>query len=288
MLWGRFSKNKIVGSKSSDIPIYHQFIGLVQKGFATLDAETQNEVTKFVQSCQHSGGGFTNRAGRPDLYYSLFGVWLSRAIGLEKTLKNHRRFIHENAEIQKEPVDEFAEILIRTVLFKNEFKKPSKLKLFKIVFQNVGKVSIFYRLFLFLLIFDALYRNKAIYYFARPLFSFYSPSADSPCSIHAAVTVARQKAGLGTKKEVKILISFFEDAKGFKTFRDVDEPDLLSTAVALFALKFTGSDLRLVTPACLSLIQHNYSSGAFLAGNGDEMRDLEYTFYGLLALGTLV
>ncbi|MCA1758796.1 MAG: hypothetical protein LC658_03420, partial [Bacteroidales bacterium] len=154
--------------------------------------------------------------------------------------------------------------------------------------QNVGKVSIFYRLFLFLLAFDALYRNKTIYFFARPLLSFYSPPAESPCSIHAAISVARQKAGLDNKKEMKLLLSFFEEGKGFKTFRETDEPDLLSTAVALFALKFAGADLRLVTPTCLELIQQNYSSGAFLAGNGDEMRDLEYTFYGLLALGTLV
>lgn len=276
-----------MGIKSSDIPIYHQFIGLVQKGFATLDAKSQAEVITFVQSCQHSGGGFTNRAGRPDLYYSLFGVWLADAIGLGKILENHKRFMLENAEAQKEPVDAFAEILIRTVLFKNEFKKPSKLRLFKMVFQNAGKVSIFYRLFLFLLAFDAFYRNKVIYFFARPALSFYSPSAESPCSIHAAVAVALQKAGLGTKKEAKILLSFFEDGKGFKAFREVDEPDLLSTAVALFSLKFTGADLRLVTPTCLELIQQNYRSGAFLAGNGDEMHDLEYTFYGLLALGTL-
>jgi hypothetical protein len=277
-----------VGSKSSDISIYHQFIGFVLKGFATLDATSQVEVKKFIQSCQHSGGGFTNRAGRPELYYSLFGVWLAEAIGLEKNLKNHKRFILENAKVQKEPVDAFAEILIRKILFKNEFKKPSKLRLFKMVSQNAGKVSIFYRLFLFLLAFDALYRNKGFYFFARPILSFYSPSAESPCSIQAAVVVARQKTGLSIKKEAKILLSFFEEGKGFKAFREVDEPDLLSTAVALFALKFSGADLRLVTPTCLELIQQNYSSGAFLAGNGDEMRDLEYTFYGLLALGTLV
>lgn len=277
-----------MGSKSSDIPIYHQFIGLVQKGFATLDAKSQAEVIKFVQSCQHSGGGFTNRAGRPDMYYSLFGVWLAAAIGLEKTLEKHIRFILENAEVQKEPVDAFAEILIQIVLFKNEFKKPPKLKLLRMAFQDAGKVNVFYRLFLFLLTFDALYRNKVIHFFARPALSFYSPSAESPCSIHAALAAARQKAGLGSKKEAKVLLSFFEDGKGFKAFREVDEPDLLSTAVALFALKFAGTDLRLVTPTCLELIQQNYRAGAFLAGNGDEMRDLEYTFYGLLALGTMV
>lgn len=274
--------------KSSGIPIVFQFIGLVQKGFATLDVESQSEIKEFVLSCQHSGGGFTNRAGRPELYYSLFGVWLSRAIGLEKALDNHQKFILENAKTSNEPVDEFANILIRKILFKDEFKKPSKLKLIKTALQKAGTMSVFYRVFLFLLVFDAFYRNKVIYFFARPVLFYYSPSAESPCSVHAATLVARQKAGLSIKKEVKIIHAYFEEGKGFKTFRETDEPDLLSTAVALVALKFAGADLRLVKPTCLALIQQNFNAGAFLAGNGDNMRDLEYTFYGLIALGTLV
>ncbi|MCA1759363.1 MAG: hypothetical protein LC658_06305, partial [Bacteroidales bacterium] len=143
----------------------------MQKGFATLDAGSQSEVKEFVQSCQHPGGGFTNRAGLPDLYYSLFGVWLAEATGLEKNLEKHKRFILENAEVQKQPVDAFAEILIREILLKNEFKKPAKLKLVKMAYQNVGKVSIFYRLFLFLLTFDSLYRTVNFRFLGGPLLS---------------------------------------------------------------------------------------------------------------------
>ncbi|NCB08501.1 MAG: hypothetical protein EOM73_10090 [Bacteroidia bacterium] len=40
-------------------------------------------------------------------------------------------------------------------------------------------------------------------------------------------------------------------------------------------------------PDCLNLVQQNYDTGAFLSGDGDLSRDLEYTFYGLLTLGTL-
>ena len=46
--------------------------------------------------------------------------------------------------------------------------------------------------------------------------------------------------------------------------------------------------LRLLAPACLDWVQGLFSQGAFLSGNGDSSRDLEYTFYGLLALGSLV
>jgi hypothetical protein len=63
---------------------------------------------------------------------------------------------------------------------------------------------------------------------------------------------------------------------------------MLSTGVALFVLKETGYDLRMIKPGCLDFIQENYSAGAFLSGDGDVTKDLEYTFYGLLALGSLL
>jgi len=88
-------------------------------------------------------------------------------------------------------------------------------------------------------------------------------------------------------KETELLMSFACESGGFKAFAHLDQADMLSTAVALFALKFTGSDLRLLKPACLDFIQSNYFDGAFLSGDGDPTADVEYTFYGLLALGVL-
>ena len=277
-----------MGSKKSDIPVYRQFIELVQKGFSALDAESREEVKKFVQLCQHETGGFTNRTGSPDLYYSLFGVWLALALELNETLENQKRFIAGNAGEEKGLVDSFALWLIRLVVFKHEFTKPSVFKLLNLTFFEGNKTSFFYRLFLFLLTFDAFYRNNTVHFFSRPALLFFSPSPDAPCSIMAATIVARHTAGLNTKKETERLLGYFEENKGFKVFEETEEADLLSTAVSLFALKTAVADLRLVKPACLKLIQQNYSNGAFLAGSGDEMHDLEYTFYGLLALGIIV
>ena len=94
-------------------------------------------------------------------------------------------------------------------------------------------------------------------------------------------------AGKNVEKEQKQVFSRFEKDKGFKVFRETENADLLSTAVALFALKETDADLRMVAPDALNLVQQNYESGAFLSGDGDKIKDLEYTFYGLLILGTL-
>jgi hypothetical protein len=88
-------------------------------------------------------------------------------------------------------------------------------------------------------------------------------------------------------KEEELLKSFACETGGFKAFVQLNNADMLSTAVALFALNFAGSDLRLLKPASLNFIEQNYTDGAFLSGDGDQTRDLEYTFYGLLALGVL-
>lgn len=277
-----------MGSKSSDTPVYRQFIGFLRKGFLALETDSRDEVKRFVQSCQHENGAFTNRTGKPDFYYSLFGVWLAAALGLDETLEKHKAFIEEQKNEKQRVVDSYSLWLIRLVISEHEFKKPSVFQLLNMTFLKGNRTNIFYRIFLFLLTFDAFYRSRLLRVLSRPALLFFSPSPDSPCSIIAATTVARHVAGLKTEKESELLLRYFDENKGFKVFKEANDADLLSTAVALFALQIVGAELRMVAPACLNQIQQNYSGGAFLAGNGDGMRDLEYTFYGLLALGILV
>ncbi|RIH63765.1 hypothetical protein D1164_17655 [Mariniphaga sediminis] len=276
-----------MNNRNSGKPLYSQLIGLVKKGFSTLENENQREVKEFIRSCQHPNGGFTDRGGRSDFYYSLFGVWLSAALDMPETLENHKSFVGEKQHERSGTVDALASLLIRISLFEEDFQKPSFLKLLKMAFRESNQ-SIFYRLFLFFLVFDAFYQGKMIHFFARIILFFYPLPVESPGSIYAALTLIRYKVGLSVNREKKALLFHFEKGKGFKAFRNVEEADLLSTAVVLFALKATDTDLRMVAPDCLEFIQGSYDSGAFLAGNGDEVRDLEYTFYGLLALGTLI
>jgi len=109
----------------------------------------------------------------------------------------------------------------------------------------------------------------------------------SPCSEIAAKVFINKLTGQIDQKETGLLRSFACPSGGFKAFTHLDHPDMLSTAVALFALLHAGADLRLLKPSMLDFIQSNYSNGAFLSGDGDLTADVEYTFYGLLALGVL-
>jgi len=66
------------------------------------------------------------------------------------------------------------------------------------------------------------------------------------------------------------------------------EPDLLSTATALHALVLLGADLTGARkPAAQFVLSLRTPGGGFAGHAGDETPDCEYTYYALLALGHL-
>jgi hypothetical protein len=109
----------------------------------------------------------------------------------------------------------------------------------------------------------------------------------SPCSEVAAKVFLQKMMNQDVSKDEELLKSFACETGGFKAFAHLNNADMLSTAVALFALNYAGCDLRLLKPICLDFTEQNFSYGAFLSGDGDRTADVEYTFYGLLALGVL-
>ena len=230
-----------------------------------------------------------DRGDKPDLYYSMFGVWLSKALNLRETLDLFKQCMKNRCITTRNPVDEFALIVINNLLYGENYKAPGIFAIVKILFKRGFYIDTSYRIFLFFLIIErSTWSKRILLPVAKLWLRFYNPDGEGPCTIMAALAYARHRVGLAVIKEAGILLSFFEEGKGFKIFAHIGTGDLLSTAVALFTLKVTGQDRRLVTPSCLELIRNNYESGAFLSGDGSHVRDLEYTFYGLLALGSVL
>ncbi len=65
-------------------------------------------------------------------------------------------------------------------------------------------------------------------------------------------------------------------------------PDLLSTATALHALSGMKASFEAVREPCLDFVDSLWTSkGGFYGGWADDALDCEYTYYGLLALGHL-
>ncbi|MGQ8336547.1 hypothetical protein ACUNWD_08360 [Sunxiuqinia sp. A32] len=273
-----------MGINQTYIPIYRQFIMRLKAGLQLLDETSQKEIRQFVAASQHENGGFKDRGNQVDLYYSLFGYWLASALGLNVELDKLKEFTITQKE-QSNPVDRFSLMLIQQGLLN---RQEGKINFFRQLVKKEYPVNFSYQLFLFLLVFDARYgRKRWMNWMVRIFLSLYRPSEDSPSSLFAALLVVREEVGLSTLNQQKELLSYFNESSGFVSFRHIQNADMLSTAVALFALKKSNFDMRLVASSCLNFIQQNFAKGAFLSGDGDLTRDLEYTFYGLLALGSL-
>ena len=275
-------------NRSKDLPVYRLLVETLQRGFKVLDSKVQQEIVTFIHSQQNKKGAFSDRAGNPDLYYSLFGLWLSLATK-QTTLTNKLKGFLLTVEQEKQgPVEQMALALIEAELLPGDQQK-SIFSLLQMLNRQGKNISSSYRFFLFALLVDAVGKNKAFYYFiGRIWLWFYQPKNDFPCSLWAAFTYARKMLGLKVQKSQQQLLQFALESGGFKAFENTANSDMLSTAVTLFVLNETDADLRLITPTTLEFVQANYNGGAFLSGDSDESKDLEYTFYGLLALGSLV
>lgn len=75
---------------------------------------------------------------------------------------------------------------------------------------------------------------------------------------------------------------------GFKALPGIPIPDLLSTAVALHALDALQADFTALREPCLDFVDSLWNAEGGFHGNWtDHELDCEYTYYGLLALGHL-
>ncbi|MBW8324532.1 MAG: hypothetical protein K0M50_07185 [Prolixibacteraceae bacterium] len=285
---------------SKNIPFYRQMIALLGNALDLLDEQGRGEVLQFILSQQNADGGFRDRGGRSDLYYSLFGGLMIGAWGMgpgatlpelvEGKILKLKQFI---ARQSKSEVPGFIEKCC-LVLLQKELKTGRILQIRSIFslgrsfWRERQSINLSYRSFVLFLTLDAVFPfSRLLKFGAGKMLKQTVVDQHSPCSEVAAKVFLQRMMNQDGSKETELLMSFACESGGFKAFAHLDQADMLSTAVALFALEFAGSDLRLLKPACLNFIESNFAHGAFLSGDGDATTDVEYTFYGLLALGVL-
>lgn len=104
----------------------------------------------------------------------------------------------------------------------------------------------------------------------------------------AAVTLQHQLGLAIDERSVAWLLARHHAEGGFFAIDGAPVPDLLSTAVALHALSAARADLTAVREPCLDFIDTLWTNrGSFYGNWAEESLDVEYTWYGLLALGHL-
>jgi prenyltransferase beta subunit len=104
----------------------------------------------------------------------------------------------------------------------------------------------------------------------------------------AAVMVLRHLDGRLPDEVSAWLLAQCHADGGFVAFPGAPMPDLLSTATALHALAALQAPIQSIVEPCLDYLDTLWTSrGAFYGTWADEQPDCEYTYYGLLALGHL-
>ena len=104
----------------------------------------------------------------------------------------------------------------------------------------------------------------------------------------AAVTLLRNLRAPILETTGSWILSSVHASGGFLPFPEAPMPDLLSTAVALHALDGLQVSFEPHREACLDFVDTLWTADGGFHGNwDDDTLDIEYTYYGLLALGHL-
>jgi len=107
-------------------------------------------------------------------------------------------------------------------------------------------------------------------------------------STSAALTLYRQLNEPAPEGAAEWLLGCCLRDGGFYASPLTPVPDLLSTATALHALSGCGVSLDAIRDPCLDYIDSLWTNqGGFYGHWSDDIQDCEYTYYGLLALGHL-
>jgi prenyltransferase beta subunit len=264
-------------------------------------------VVAFLRSQLNPDGGFKDRAGNSDLYYTVFGI--EGLLALRADLPTQSILAYLQSFGGGQDLD-FVHVscLARCYAGLRE-QAPrdailSRVESFRIadgtysVTPNAGQGTL-YGCFLALGAYqdlgadlpdpDAVLRRIDQ---LRAEDGGYANHDDLPMgltpSTAAAVTLLRH---LGREPDPALadwLLARHHPEGGFFATPVAPIPDLLSTATALHALSSLHADIEKIKEPCLDFIDTLWTNkGAFHGNWNDDVADCEYTYYALLALGHL-
>jgi hypothetical protein len=259
----------------------------LKKSLHMLDAESIDKLKTFIRQQQTGMGGFADRAGKCDLYYSLFGCYVAESLELQDVipaLKNYTHNVVHSCDLKNVHLHT-ASILYAKLFGEKNFPNILREKIHRDLLHSENKQQAY-----------SGFMNMLTFYYLKDYFGLYnmrkrlknlSTRTEIPCSVLSAMIVLLECFGKPVEALEMQLDSMFLKNGSFKAIARAPTGDLLSTAVALYALRFADYDIRIIAPDCLGFIDSLFSGGGFCATEYDVQPDVEYTFYGLLALGSL-
>jgi hypothetical protein len=243
-----------------------------------LDARTIDEIKSYIKGQQTTRGGFADKGGNCDLYYSLFGFYVSEALKIEEVKPALQAYLMNVIETEKLSGIHLKCALILYIKLFGSGTLP-------LILRTSENLAAQYSDFINILAYYYSKDYKSLFLAGKKLKKI-KLNAGMPCSVMAASLILQHSIGKQGEEPWQWMGGYFKNG-GFSAFSKTPHGDLLSTGVALYALRFADSDMSIVKPDCLIYIDSLYSDGGFCATAFDQGTDVEYTFYGLLALGSL-
>lgn len=281
--------------------------------------DARDLVQHFLLDQRHPDGGFQDRAGQSDIYYTVFGleglIALQADPPVDDTASYLRRFgtgeFGPGEFGSSEPLD-FVHLACLARAWATVGRAPdvlrdgiaARLETFRSAdggyHQTAGAArGTIYAAFLALGAYQDLQREmpeaeRLLTSVAslRARDGGYANHAESPVglttSTAAAVAIHRQLDRPIDGDPGAWLMARYHAQGGFAASPTTPIPDLLSTATALHALATLHVPLAPIQESCLDFVDTLWTNrGGFYGSWADDRVDCEYTYYGLLALGHL-
>jgi len=283
----------------------------IQAGKEYLPTDTTDRVIAYFRQLQNEDGGYRGRSKRSDLYYTAFAAETLKALGAKVPIKDLHRYLQSCSEPRLLDTVHLA-CLVRcwTVLPKRYWPEQlleeilSYLETYRCGdggyrITRKGSYSIVYGCFMALGAYQDLGRKvpdaQGLVRFVHTRVTSEGGYGNEPSmkvgtvpATAAALTILRQFGEPVETKSIEWLLSCCKKDGGFGATSAAPIPDLLSTGTAAFTLAQYGEDMTEIREPCLDFIDSLwYGRGGFAGSWLDEITDCEYTFYGLLAAGSL-
>lgn len=278
----------------------------LQKGKRSLSREAQSRIVHFVHSQRMEDDSFMDKSGKPDIYYTLFGWMLSYVLGIRLTNEKMTAYlatqhpeqmdlIHYAAymrcrqlcdliiggkgrfllrsfsSLDIKPLDQFADVP------HNDPQSPYSQYIWLSLLQDTGH-QIKDK--------ERVLQSLSHYQLSGGGFSNLPNSeVASTNATVAALAVVGELNHYKAQATLSYLQQLQQETGGFCAVQGSPLPDLLSTATSLFILRCYGT--APLYSAASFIEAHWLDSGGFSATILEECSDVEYTFYGLLALGSV-
>ena len=237
-------------------PIAYILLQTLRQSTERLSPEAFRLVARYVESQRVEGEAFKDRGGKADLYYTLFGWMLVYALGIPSDRQQRKAFL-DGVNIQR--LDDLHQTVYKLCSLLDKLLSLPKYTP------------------------DAVLRIFANDEALNQFFTAYQRHGSGGGTNAKAARLAN--ATKATADLTEPLLAMQDETGGFRAHAGAPFPDLLSTSVAVFALHLHNIAPRYDVKPFIEA--HWQDDGCFAASLLDGFGDVEYEFYGLLALGSI-